>query len=224
MKLKILIIDDEKMLTDLLSQHFSDNGYICLVANSGEDGIKLLNNKPDIILLDINMPDMDGLTLCKRIREYVSCPIIFLTARVSEQDKINGLRIGGDDYVTKPFSLMELSARVEAHLRREKREKIEQSFMYSDGLTVNMSQRKVYYEGNEIILSKTEFDIMEVLMSNAKQNFDRERIYETVWGYDADGDSSVVKEHIRKIRTKLEKFTDKEFIETVWGIGYRWRK
>ena len=190
MKLKILIIDDEKMLTDLLSQHFSDNGYICLVANSGEDGIKLLNNKPDIILLDINMPDMDGVTLCKRIREYVSCPIIFLTARVSEQDKINGLRIGGDDYVTKPFSLMELSARVEAHLRREKREKIEQSFMYSDVLTVNMSQR----------------------------------IYETVWGYDADGDSSVVKEHIRKIRTKLEKFTDKEFIETVWGIGYRWRK
>ena len=224
MKLKILIIDDEKMLTDLLSQHFSDNGYICLFANSGEDGIKLLNNKPDIILLDINMPDMDGLTLCKRIREYVSCPIIFLTARVSEQDKINGLRIGGDDYVTKPFSLMELSARVEAHLRREKREKIEQSFMYSDGLTVNMSQRKVYYEGNEIILSKTEFDIMEFLMSNANQIFDRERIYETVWGYDADGDSSVVKEHIRKIRTKLEKFTDKEFIETVWGIGYRWRK
>lgn len=119
---------------------------------------------------------------------------------------------------------MELSARVEAHLRREKREKIEQSFMYSDGLTVNMSQRKVYYEGNEIILSKTEFDIMEFLMSNANQIFDRERIYETVWGYDADGDSSVVKEHIRKIRTKLEKFTDKEFIETVWGIGYRWRK
>ena len=224
MKLKILIIDDEKMLTDLLSQHFSDNGYTCLVANNGEDGIKLLNNKPDIILLDINMPDMDGLTLCKKIREYVSCPIIFLTARVSEQDKINGLRIGGDDYVTKPFSLMELSARVEAHIRREKREKIEQNFMYSNGLTVSTSQRKVYYEGNEIILSKTEFDIMEFLMSNANQIFDRERIYEAVWGYDADGDSSVIKEHIRKIRTKLEKFTDKEFIETVWGIGYRWKK
>lgn len=221
---KILIIDDEEMLTDLLFQHFSDKGFECFVANSGQEGINMLNKKPDIILLDINMPDMDGLTLCKNIREYVVCPIIFLTAQVTEQDKINGLRIGGDDYITKPFSLLELSARVEAHLRRDLRSKESSDVLYSNGLIVNMSERKVLYENKEIAFSKTEFDIIEFLISNGNQIFDRERIYEAVWGFEAEGDSSVVKEHIRKIRTKFYKVTNQEFIETVWGIGYKWIK
>lgn len=221
---KILIIDDEEMLTDLLSQHFSDKGFECFVANSGQEGTNMLNKKPDIILLDINMPDMDGLTLCKTIREHVVCPIIFLTARVTEQDKINGLRIGGDDYITKPFSLLELSARVEAHLRRDLRNRELPDVLYSNGLIVNMSERKVFFDNREIDFSKTEFDIIEFLISNANQIFDKERIYEAVWGFDAEGDSSVVKEHIRKIRTKFYRVTNQEFIETVWGIGYKWIK
>lgn len=224
MNYKILIIDDEEMLTDLLAQHFNDKGYVVYTANNGMDAIAMLENKPDLILLDINMPDMDGLTLCKNIRNHVVCPIIFLTARITEQDKINGLRIGGDDYITKPFSLQELTARVEAHLRRDLRNRTTPELVSSQGLIVNMSEKTAFYEGVEIGLSKREFDIIEFLLMNSNQVFDRERIYEAVWGFDAEGDSSVVKEHIRKIRAKLFKVTGKEYIETVWGIGYKWKK
>ncbi|MCH5267185.1 MAG: response regulator transcription factor [Lachnospiraceae bacterium] len=224
MKQKILIIDDEKMLTDLLAQHFRDNGYLTYIANNAGEAIAQLGEKPDIVLMDINMPDVDGLTLCKNIRNHVVCPIIFLTARITEQDKINGLRIGGDDYITKPFSLLELTARVEAHLRRDLRSRTEPDIVSSGGLIVNISERTVFYEGLEVELSKREFDIMEFLISNANQVFDKERIYEAVWGLDADGDSSVIKEHIRKIRAKLYKVTGKEYIETVWGVGYKWKK
>lgn len=224
MNAKILIIDDEKMLTDLLSQHFSDKGYETFVANNAKEAMNLIDKNPDIILLDINMPDTDGLTLCKTIRKYVSCPIIFLTARITEQDKINGFRIGGDDYVTKPFSLAELSVRVEAHLRRDMRGKKESQLIYSRGLMVNLLEKTVCFGETQIDFSKTEFEIIEFLLSNANQVFDRERIYEAVWGYDAEGDSNVIKEHIRKIRSKLYKATKEEYIETVWGIGYKWKK
>ncbi|MFQ9516246.1 MAG: response regulator transcription factor [Eubacterium sp.] len=224
MRYKILIIDDEKMLTDLLAQHFDDKGYIVYTANNSVDAITGLENKPDLILMDINMPNMDGLTLCRNIRNHVICPIIFLTARITEQDKINGLRIGGDDYITKPFSLQELTARVEAHLRRDLRNRTVPEVISSQGLIVNMSEKTVFYEGVEISLSKREFDIIEFLLMNSNQVFDRERIYEAVWGFDAEGDSSVIKEHIRKIRAKLVQVTGKEYIETVWGMGYKWKK
>lgn len=224
MAYKILIVDDEKMLTDLLSQHFKNNGYITYVANNSGETVEQLDVKPDLILLDINMPDMDGLSLCKRIRECVVCPIIFLTARITEQDKINGLRTGGDDYVTKPFSLQELTARVEAHLRRECRNHKAPEVITSGGLIVNMSEKKVIYENETIPLTKREFDMIEFLISNANQVFDKERIYEAVWGYDAEGDSNVIKEHIRKIRAKLHEVTGKEYIETVWGMGYKWKR
>ena len=224
MAYKILIVDDEKMLTELLEAHLQDCGYTTFVANNGEDAIALLKSQPDLILLDINMPGMDGLALCRSIRNHVACPILFLTARITEQDKINGFQYGGDDYITKPFSLQELSARIAAHLRRDARGNKKPTLITADKLLVNLSERKVYCKETEIPFSKREFDLVEFLMTNANQVFERERIYEAVWGYDAEGDSSVIKEHIRKIRGKLKEATGREYIETVWGVGYKWNR
>lgn len=224
MAYKILIVDDETMLTELLSSHLQKCGYTAFVAENAEQAISMLNTYPDLILLDINMPEMDGLELCKIIRNHVTCPILFLTARITEQDKVNGLQAGGDDYITKPFSLQELTARVAAHLRREARGKYMPKIVSSQGLIVNLAERKIFYGEMEMNLSNREFDIVEFLTSNANQIFDKERIYEAVWGFNAEGNSGVIKEHIRKIRNKLKEATGREYIETVWGMGYRWKK
>ena len=224
MAYKILIVDDEKMITDLLSSHLQDCGYDTLVANCSGEAMTLLQKQPDLIILDINMPGLNGLELCRNIRDHILCPIIFVTARITELDKINGLQYGGDDYITKPFGLKELSARVAAHLRRDERNKNRSPVLTSsDGLLVNLSKRCVFFGETEILFSKKEFDLIEYLMTNAGQVFDRERIYEAIWGYDAEGDSSVVKEHIRKIRAKFRDTTGHDYIETVWGVGYRWK-
>lgn len=224
MAYKILIVDDEKMLTELLSSHLQKCGYEAFVAENAEETISMLNVYPDLILLDINMPEIDGLELCKMIRQNVVCPILFLTARITEQDKINGLQAGGDDYITKPFSLKELTARVAAHLRRDERSKAAPKIVSSQGLIVNLAERTCFYGEKPLNLSNREFDIVEFLMRNVGQIFDRERIYEAVWGMNAEGDSGVIKEHIRKIRNKLKEATGREYIETVWGMGYRWKK
>ena len=224
MAYKILIVDDEKMMTELLSDHLQDCGYETYVANNSDEAVELLQKQPDLIILDINMPGTNGLELCKNIRNHIICPIIFVTARITEQDKINGLQYGGDDYITKPFSLNELSARVAAHLRRDERNKCKPLLLTSKNLIVNLSERTVSYGGNSIPFSKREFDLIEFLMTNANQVFNRERIYEAVWGYEAEGDSSVVKEHIRKIRAKLHEITGQEYIETIWGVGYKWNR
>ena len=223
MAYRILIVDDEKMLTDLLSEHLRDCGYEPLVANDGGAALSQLQKKPDLILLDINMPGIDGLQLCRNIRSHVACPILFLTARISEQDKINGLQLGGDDYITKPFSLKELTARIAAHLRRDERNQNRASVLTTaDGLLINLTQRRVFYREEEIEFSKKEFDLIEYLMTYRGQIFDKERIYEAVWGVDAEGDSNVVKEHIRKIRSKLRAAAGRDYIETIWGVGYIW--
>lgn len=221
---KILIIDDERMLTNLLSDHLKDNGYLPYVANSAQEALDKINIAPDLILLDIRMPGMSGLELCKIIRNHVICPIVFLTALATDQDTINGLLAGGDDYITKPFSLPALTARIAAHLRRDTRRKNAAELLLSHELLVNLSERTVNYQENQISFSKTEFDIIEFLVTNAGQVFDRECLYEAVWGLDADGDSGVIREHIRKIRQKLKESTGKEYIETIWGVGYRWNR
>ena len=221
MKQKILIVDDEKMMTELLSDHLGDEGYEIMTANSAWEAVEWLPRNPDLIILDINMPGLDGLELCKNIRNHVSCPILFVTARITEQDRIIGLEYGGDDYITKPFSLRELSARVAAHLRRDQRSRRNASMLTSGELIVNLSQRQVFFRGREILFSKKEFDLIEFLLSNPGQVFDRERIYELVWGYDGSGSADVVKEHIRKIRAKLHEISGQEYIETVWGVGYK---
>ena len=222
---KILVVDDESMITELLSDHFGDGGYEVYTANSAADALRLMPKNPDLIILDINMPETDGMEFCKNIREHVSCPILFVTARITEHDKINGLQYGGDDYITKPFSLKELSARVAAHLRRDERTRGGTASVLTSGeLLVNLSQRRVFYRDAEIEVSKKEFDLIEFLLTNAGQVFDRERIYERIWGYDAQGSADVIKEHIRKIRAKLHEATGEEYIETVWGVGYKWKR
>ena len=151
--------------------------------------MKKISCRPDLILLDINMPGLNGLEVCARIRAHVSCPILFLTARIERSDKIVGFQAGGDDYIVKPF---------------------------------DMEGRTVSIRGEAVKLSKREFDIVELLSMHQGQVFDRERIYEIVWGMDGDGSSGTVIEHIRKVRAKLSAKTLHNYIETVWGVGYRW--
>ena len=221
---RILIADDEAMLVDILSAHLEREGYAVTLAKNSQEVLDKLGTRPDLILLDINMPGMDGLELCRAIRDAVSCPILFLTARITEQDKIRGFQAGGDDYITKPFSLSELSARIAAHLRRDRRQRRDGQLITSRGLIVDLTGRRVLWEGREIRFSRREFEVIEFLVMNQGQIFDRERMYELIWGLDAEGDSKVIKEHIRKIRQKLLEVTGQEFIETIWGMGYRWKK
>ncbi len=221
---KILIADDEKDIVSMLKSFFESKGYSVLSALNGIEAIKQTEKQPDIILLDINMPGMDGLEVCRRIRDHISCPILFLTAKIEDMDKVNGFAAGGDDYIVKPFSLVELEARVKAHLRREERHSFDSRIKFSGDVAIDYSERCLYFDDKPVGLAKKEFDIVELLSQNPGQVFDKERIYERVWGYDSDGDSSVVAEHIRRIRAKIASYTDRAYIETVWGCGYKWIK
>ena len=221
MRKKLLVVDDEFDIVNMLRDYFEMSGYDVLTALSGAEALEKLRLQPDMILLDINMPDMDGLEVCTRIRNHVSCPILFLTARGDDTDKITGVRVGGDDYVVKPFSLDELGARVEAHLRRDDRQASRSRMRFEDDLVIDYSERAVYYKQQQIPLAKKEFDIIEFLSLNSGQVFDKERIYERLWSWDSEGDSAVVAEHIRRIRAKLSGAGSRTHIETVWGVGYK---
>lgn len=222
MQYRILIVDDEEDICKMLRDYFNLLGYLVYLANSGKEAIEQLSVLPDLILLDINMPGMNGIEVCKRIRNHVNIPILFLTAKVEEQDQVNGFMAGGDDYITKPFGLEELEARVAAHLRREERGKQKKKIMGNGDFIIDYEERKIFLCEEEIVLTKTEFDIVEMLSSHKGQIFDREAIYEKLWGFDKDGDSTVIMEHVRRIRSKFAKKSHKEAIETVWGVGYRW--
>ena len=217
----ILIVDDERGIVDTMKAYFSTQ-YEVLTAYSGEEAIQKAENQPDLILLDINMPGIDGLTVCQTIREHVACPILFLTARMESTDKINGFQAGADDYIVKPFDLDELAARIAANLRREQRRHSQSIVRFFGELAVDYSARTVTVHNEPIELSKREFDILELLSLNAGQVFDRERIYEAVWGIDGDGNSDTIMEHIRKIRIKLAAHTLHSYIETVCGCVYKW--
>lgn len=222
MKYKMLVIDDEISIVSLLKDFFQIEGFLVYTAYDGEEALKKIDINPDIILLDINMPEMDGIEVCTKIRNFVSCPILFLTAKVEERDRIKGLTVGGDDYIIKPFSIEELNARVQAHLRREERKSIKDKVKFSKKIVINYSDRKAFYRNIEINFTKTEFDIIEILSVNSGQIFTKENIYEKLWGFDKEGDSSIITEHIRRIRMKFTKHTDDTLIETVWGVGYKW--
>lgn len=224
MQYRLLIIDDDRALVKMLDNYFSIKGYEVGTASDGIEAIHKIQNCPDLILLDINMPGMDGLEVCRQIREQVSCPILFLTARTEEQDRVNGLLSGGDDYILKPFSLKELEARITAHLKREERHRVQPSYRFRGGLMIDYASKKVTMDHKAVDLTKTEYEILEFLSMNPGQVFDKERIYERVCGYDAQGDGRGITELVRRIRKKLSEYTDEEFIETVWGVGYRWKK
>lgn len=224
MKHKILIIDDEEMILTMMKKCLEAENFLVYTANNAKKALELMSVAPDIILLDINMPEMDGLELCQFVREHISCPIIFLTARVTEQDVIKGLSVGGDDYITKPFRVDELLARILAHLRREERKNNADNLKFDEELIIDYNSRMLFLGKRQLDFSNKEFEIIRLLSQNVGIVFDRETIYEKLWGYDGEGDSIVVKEHIRKIRNKMANYTEKNYIETVWGVGYRWIK
>lgn len=222
MKYKILMIDDDTELLKMLKSYFEIRQYDVVTAEDGWTGLKRTEEDPDIILLDVNMPRLDGLEVCRRIRDKVTCPIIFLTAKVDEQDRVNGLMSGGDDYVLKPFSLKELDARLTAHLKREERRRTKTEYHFQGELSIDYAAKTVQIGEKYLELTKLEYEIIEFLSMSQGLVFDKERIYEKVCGYDAEGDSRVITELIRRIRKKFAEQTKTEYIETVWGMGYRW--
>ena len=219
---KIMLVDDEKGIVAVMKNYFEMSGYQVITAYSGQEALKKMSYLPDIILLDINMPDMDGLTVCENIREYITCPILFLPARIETIDKIKGFSAGADDYIVKPFDLDELGARVAAHLRRENRKQEQSTLRFFGDMVIDYAKREIIISGTNVSLSKKEFEIVELLSTNAGQVFDRERIYDTVWGLESDGNSDTIMEHIRKIRAKFSVLSLHTYIETVWGVGYKW--
>lgn len=219
---KILVIDDEIDICNMLKEYLQMEDYLVYTAADANEALKQVCNQPDLILLDINMPKMDGYELCERIRDELTCPILFLSARTEEKDRVNGFKVGGDDYIVKPFSMDELLARIAAHLRREDRKNNRNKVYMDETITVDFDAGKVSSNGEDLCLTKTEFAILELLLTHAGQVFDKEYIYESVRGFDGEADASIVMEHIRRIRKKLQTATEKNYIETVWGVGYRW--
>ncbi len=221
MRPKILIVDDEPGILEMLQSYFAAE-YQVLTASSGAEALQKAAADPDLILLDINMPGLDGLSVCRQLRDHLNCPILFLTARIEQSDKIVGFAAGADDYIVKPFDLDELAARVQAHLRREQRRQGKAAVRFFGDLTIDYNARQVTVQGQNVPLSKREFEIVALLSLYPGQVFDREHIYEAVWGIDGAGNSDTIMEHIRKIRAKLAACTMHSYIETVWGCGYKW--
>jgi DNA-binding response OmpR family regulator len=217
---RLLVIDDEKAILDLVKNSLEKDGHIVTVCESAADvTINTLKNY-DLILLDIMMPDVDGFMFCKKIRGIVDCPILFLTAKVMETDIIYGLGIGADDYITKPFRIGELRARVTAHLRRERREH-HNTLGFEQEIKFDLSSKELFMKGKKVDLTKSEYEICEYLARNRGQVFTREQIYEAVFGFDGNSDNSTIATHIKNIRSKLAGYGVTP-INTVWGVGYRW--
>lgn len=215
----ILIVDDEVDMLNLIKRVLEkDNHYITFIKHS-KDILNIDFRTYDLLLLDIMMPDMDGFEVCKQIRSFVDCPIIFLTAKTQEADIVHGLGLGGDDYITKPFGANELRARINAHLRRDTREK-----KYSvniSGITFLLNSKEAQFNSKKLPLTKSEYEICEYMALHRGQVFSKEQIYEAVFGFDGESDDAVIATHIKNIRSKLlaQKLSP---IETVWGVGYKW--
>lgn len=221
----ILIIDDEKDLGVMLREYFELMGYDVILAGNGLSGIAEAGKQPDLILLDINMPDIDGIEVCRRIRGLVTCPILFLTARIEDRDKLAGFAAGGDDYIVKPFSVDELGARVTAHLRREDRcGQNPHRLWLDDRFTVDYTTRQVCFEDNVIPLTPKEYEIIELLSSHPGQVFSWKNIIEHIWDMASDADQTALREQISRLRSKLTAAGCKPYIRTVWGVGYKWEK
>lgn len=218
--IKILAVDDDKGILMLIKNILEKEGYTVTVLSDPLEAVHVNLQEYQLILLDVMMPGKDGFAFCYEIRGQVDCPILFLTAKTEEADLMQGLGLGGDDYITKPFGIGELRARVSAHLRRENRER--KHAVSVGGVCFQIQAKRVVVNGTELNLTKSEYAICEYLALNHGQVFSKERIYEHVFGYDKESDSSVITEHVKNIRAKFKKEGLDE-IETVWGIGYRWK-
>lgn len=216
---KILIADDETAILNIMKAGLEKDGHIVSAYDSADKINKEKLGYYDLLLLDVMMPGTDGFTFCKQVRELVSCPIVFLTAKTQEQDIVFGLALGADDYITKPFRMAELRSRVNAHLRREYRGK--HSIFSAGNARFDLSAKTLHIHDRQIPLTKGEYAICEHMARYRGQVFSKEQIYEAVFGFDAEGDSTTVAVHIKNIRAKLAE-TACQPIETVWGIGYKW--
>ncbi len=223
---KILLVDDEIELSNMIKNFLDNQGFTTVIKHTFQDGLLAYEDTTfDAVILDINLPDKSGLELCKYIRDKSELPIIMLSARSGDVDKIMGLGLGSDDYITKPFSASELSARIKAHISRHKRlsKNVSSSITKVFGdLSINEEAYEVTLQGKKILLPAKEFQLLNLLSSHPNKVFSKEQLLNQIWGYDGFGDINTVTVHVRKIREKIEKDSkNPTYIKTVWGVGYK---
>jgi DNA-binding response OmpR family regulator len=218
----ILLVDDETRMLDLLALYLTPAGYKCVKRTSGNEAISFLeDNHADLVLLDVMMPEMDGWETCSEIRRHWDIPVIMLTARSEKPDVVRGLKIGADDYITKPFDEGELIARIEAVLRRQS---VKSPLLNFNGLKLNTDSYDVQYNGILIPLTPKEFALLSLFLQNINKVFTREHLISTIWGYGVDTEDRTIDSHVRNLRDKLRKsgFAVDDYLSTVWGVGYKW--
>ncbi len=227
---KVLIVEDDKAIVELLEIHIKDLDCDVLKAYDGLAGLELaLKHKPDLIILDVSMPKMDGFQVCQKVRAQQNTPIIMLTAKSEEIDRVLGLEIGADDYITKPFSVRELIARVKAVFRRTKmndsREEQLVGLLKFEGLTIDIEKRKILQGNSRVELSPKEFELLVLMASKPGKSYSRTELLNLIWGYDFDGYEHTVNSHINRLRAKIEEdMANPKFIITSWGVGYKFNE
>ena len=225
--MKILVVDDEELLVKGIRFNLQNDGYDVITGSNGLEALQLTQSEqPDLVILDIMMPQMDGLTACAKIREFSNIPIILLTAKTEDMDKLLGFEQGADDYLTKPFNILELKARVRALLRRAgTKDNASKSTMSIGEITLDLDARDAYHNGILANLTAKEFDVVEFLMRNPNRVYSREALLDTIWAYEYRSDIRTVDVHIRRLREKLEDDpADPKYIMTKWGVGYYFKK
>ena len=224
---KILIVEDDEQIASILKEYLTSKGYEINWASTGNEGLEDFKmGNYDLLVVDIMLPGLDGYSLCQSIRLVSDVPILIASARNKELDKIKGLKIGADDYVTKPFSLPEVEARIESLLRRYNRSiregNLDEVYTYIGGLEINFNRKQVLLEGQEVFLTATEWSLLTILAKNPSRPFTKKELYENVWQEEDIEGSNTVTVHIKQLRTKLkEDSKHPKYIETAWGIGYR---
>jgi two-component system OmpR family response regulator len=223
--IKVLVVDDEPNIRDLLSTSLKFNGFAVYAVGNGNDAVVAAEKgKPDIILLDVMLPDMSGFAVTKKLRSMdIDIPVLFLTARDETEDKITGLTVGGDDYLTKPFSLDEIIARINAILRRTQKVDVEQSILEVGEISMNEDAHEVFVRGELIDFSPTEYKLLRFLMSNANRVLTKSQILDHVWEYDFGGEMGIVESYVSYLRKKLDPLTSEPVIVTKRGVGYMYK-
>ncbi|SKA92386.1 DNA-binding response regulator, OmpR family, contains REC and winged-helix (wHTH) domain [Clostridium sp. USBA 49] len=227
----ILIIEDDLSIAELERDYLELSGFEVKICQDGVSGLnEIKENKYDLVILDIMLPKIDGLDILKIINEHKDIPVLLVSAKKEEIDKIKGLSLGADDYITKPFSPGELVARVKSHIQNYERlknkfnSKLENDILIIRGLEIRKKSRQVFVNGKEVVLAQKEYDLLLYLAENPNRVFTREELFERIWGLDAMGDNATITVHIRRIREKIElNPSEPQYIETVWGVGYRFR-